>query len=88
MFLSTHFRFTVDPSKRVRTWLSKEERLALRHFEVGDVVKVRGLRSKPHLNGKTAVVKRFLPKSRRFGCRIKGVAEPLALRACCLESKL
>ena len=87
MFLSAHFRFTVDPSKRVRTWLPKEERLALRHFEVGDVVKVRGLRSKPHLNGKTAVVAAFDAKRRRFGCRIKGVAEPLALRACCLEAK-
>ena len=69
----------------MRTWLTQEERLALGRFEAGDTVMVCGLRSKPHLNGKTAVVKRFLPKSRRFGCRIKGVAEPLALRACCLE---
>ena len=58
--------------------MRKEERLALRRFKAGDVLKVRGLRGKPHLNGKEAVVVGFDAARRRFGCKVEG--EPVALR--------
>ena len=30
--------FTIDPKKRLRTWLLPERRLALRQWEAGDIV--------------------------------------------------
>ena len=57
--------FSIDPKKRIRRWLQPARRLALRQWEAGDTVEVRGLKSVPELNGRMAVVKAYLPKQRR-----------------------
>ena len=62
--------FSIDPKKRLRRWLLPERRLALRQWEAGDTVEVRGLKSASELNGRMAVVKAYLPKQRRFQCEL------------------
>ena len=65
--------FSIDPKKRLRRWLLPERRLALRQWEAGDTVEVRGLKSASELNGRMAVVKAYLPKQRRFQCELVAV---------------
>ena len=65
--------FSIDPAKRLRTWLQPERRLALRQWEIGDTVEVCGLKSASELNGRMAVVKAYLPKQRRFQCELVAV---------------
>ena len=83
--------FSIDPKKRLRTWLRPERRLALRQWEVGDTVLIQGLVSKPELNGRVVVVEAYLRKKRRFTCVLKDKKKdagnkPLALRPVNLEA--
>ena len=67
--------FSIDPKKRLRRWLLPARRLALRQWEAGDTVEVRGLKSASELNGRMAVIKAYLPNQRRFECELVAVAE-------------
>ena len=67
--------FSLNPKRRLRTWLPPERRLALRQWQAGDIVEVCGLKSAPELNGKMAVVKAYLPQQRRFQCELVVVVE-------------
>ena len=67
--------FSLNPKRRLRTWLLPERRLALRQWQAGDTVEVCGLKSASELNGRMAVVKAYLPKQRRFQCELVAVVE-------------
>ena len=71
--------FSIDPKKRLRTWLRPERRLALRQWKVGDTLFVCGMSK---LDGRVAHVLAFDRKRRRFKCRLDGNNRPVVkLRA-------
>ena len=76
--------FSLNPKTRLRTWLLRERRLALRQWQAGDTVLVQGLLSKPEINGRVVVVQRYLRKKRRFICVLEN--KRLALRQANLEA--
>tara|TARA_B110000908_G_C10240441_1_gene445768 strand:+ start:530 stop:1696 length:1167 start_codon:yes stop_codon:yes gene_type:complete len=80
--------FTRNPKKRLRTWLRPEQRLALKHFDVGDTVLLQGLVSKPLFNRCVAVVQKYIRKKNRFVCLVQDhmQAVTLSLRLANLEA--